>query len=434
MKILLVGNYLIDRQESMQRFTNMLAAGLTNLGHEVRIIRPEPVWVKLTPAFAPSLGKWLGYLDKFLAFPAALKQAIAWAEVVHICDHSNAFYVKYLQNVPHLVTCHDLAAVRGAMGEDTDCPVSTTGKILQSWILAGLKQAQLVVCDSSHTQTDLRRLAGERIADRSKLLLLGLNHTYGQISAEAIAQRLAAFSQLNLTQPYLLNVGSSLPRKNREGILRIFKLVCTKFESQLPYANASEHPKEQGNRNAQSNSSQEPLNQHGNDHNLRQDFNRTTTTPPKMQLVFAGAPLTEPQAALAQALGISDRVVQINKPDNDQLEALYNQAFALLFPSKFEGFGWPAIEAQACGCPVICSDRTSLPEVAGAGAILKDAEDVAGFADAVVEIFNHAPKRQSLVNLGFANIKRFDPAIMIQKYADIYAELLHVGHDGQTTN
>ncbi|AFY70141.1 glycosyl transferase group 1 [Thalassoporum mexicanum PCC 7367] len=415
MKILLIGNYLIDRQESMQRFTNMLAAGLVNLGHEVRVIRPEPFWIKLASNFAGGLAKWFGYVDKFLAFPIALKQAIAWAEVVHICDHSNAFYTKYLQHVPHLVTCHDLAAVRGAMGEDTDCPVSTTGKILQSWILNGLKQAQLVVCDSSHTKKDLERLAGGQMAQRSKLLLLGLNHTYGQISAAAIAQRLQAFPQLDLSQPYLLNVGSSLRRKNREGVLQTFKLVCTKLAAQAPdsdylnYADDANAPEILGSLDQPDNSIA-PI---------------TNPNPQQMQLVFAGSPLTAEQEQLAQELNLSDRIVQIIKPDNNQLEALYNQAFALLFPSKFEGFGWPVIEAQACGCPVLCSDRTSLPEVAGSGAILRDADDAAGFADAVLEIFNHAQKRQNLVSLGFANIKRFEPAIMIQKYADIYAELLH---------
>jgi glycosyltransferase involved in cell wall biosynthesis len=382
MKILLVGNYLIDRQESMQRFTQMLAEGMSHLGHEVRVIRPEPAWIKLTPAFMPGLAKWLGYLDKFLAFPIALKTAIAWADVVHICDHSNAFYTRHLQSVPHLVTCHDLAAVRGALGEDTDCPVSVTGKILQRWILSGLRQADLVVCDSTHTKQDLERLAGGDMAQRSKLLLLGLNHTYQQIPAAAIAKRLQAFGQLDLNRPYLLNVGSSLLRKNREGILQIFKQVSTEL--------------------------------------------------PQMQMVFAGSPLTVEQAALAQDLGLSDRLVQIIKPDNSQLEALYNQAFALIFPSRFEGFGWPVIEAQACGCPVLCSDRTSLPEVAGAGAILKDADDIAGFAQTVIEMFKHKQQRQDLIHAGFANIKRFDPQIMIQKYAAIYAELLNSQGDRQT--
>src|SRR5258708_722987 len=110
MKILLIGNYIPDQQESMQRFANMLEVGLTQLGHEVRLIRPEPFFGKIRPS-PEGFGKWLGYIDKFLLFPSRLRKAIAWADVVHICDHSDAFYTKYIQNKPHLVTCHDLLAV-----------------------------------------------------------------------------------------------------------------------------------------------------------------------------------------------------------------------------------------------------------------------------------------------------------------------------------
>jgi hypothetical protein len=67
------------------------------------------------------------------------------------------------------------------------------------------------------------------MAQRSKLLLLGLNHTYQQIAPAAIAQRLQSFGQLDLNQPYLLNVGSSLPRKNREGILKTYQQVSTEI-------------------------------------------------------------------------------------------------------------------------------------------------------------------------------------------------------------
>ncbi len=76
MKILLVGNYLPDRQESMQRFANMLQIGLVELGHEVRLIRPEPFFGRLRPS-GNGLGKWLGYVDKFLLFPRQLRGAAA---------------------------------------------------------------------------------------------------------------------------------------------------------------------------------------------------------------------------------------------------------------------------------------------------------------------------------------------------------------------
>ena len=67
------------------------------------------------------------------------------------------------------------------------------------------------------------------------------------------------------------------------------------------------------------------------------------------------------------------------KPPDNLLEALYNGAVALLFPSRFEGFGWPAIEAQACGCPVLCSDAGSLGEVVGNSGFVRGPDDEEAF-------------------------------------------------------
>ena len=91
MKILLIGSYLPDKKESMQRFTKVLEEGLTKLGHKIHLIRPEPFFGKIKPS-ATGTGKWLGYIDKFLIFPRKLKKSIKWADVIHNCDHVNSFY------------------------------------------------------------------------------------------------------------------------------------------------------------------------------------------------------------------------------------------------------------------------------------------------------------------------------------------------------
>ena len=75
---------------------------------------------------------------------------------------------------------------------------------------------------------------------------------------------------------------------------------------------------------------------------------------------------------------MTERVVEVVKPTDGELEALYNRATCLLFPSKFEGFGWPAVEAQVCGCPVLCSDAGSLGEVVGDSAFVRPVGDEEG--------------------------------------------------------
>lgn len=379
-KVLLVGNYVHDRQESMQRYAQLLLRELPKYGIATDFIQPEPWLGRLRPS-PVGVGKWLGYFDKFVLFPFALRRRIAalrrslGAEakahvVVHIVDHSNAFYEAATAE-PTLVTCHDLLAVRGALGEDTDCPASCAGRILQRLILRGLRRADFVVCVSAATRNDLLRLTDSSLETKSGVVRQGLNHPYRRLSRNQTDVRLAQAPELNAARPFVLCVGLNLKRKNREGALRIVAQIRDEWPGQI---------------------------------------------------VFAGEPLDDATFALAQTLGVADRVVQIRKPANELLEALYNRAWALLYPSKCEGFGWPIIEAQACGCPVVCSDRTSVPEVAGAGAIVCDLEDEPAFARAILELAK-PDLRRSLVARGFENLERFGLEAMFRSYAEHYARL-----------
>ena len=376
MKILLVANYLPDRQQSMQRFATMLRDGLRSCGHKVRVVHPRPVLsrrvgrgVPTTPGMAV-LSKWLAYIDKFVLFPRTLRRAAKWADVVHICDHSNAMYVSELSRKPHLVTCHDLLAVRGALGENTDCPATFTGKILQRWILRSLRRAQMVVCVSSVTRSDLLRLAPET-EERSCVVLSGVTPNVHALSHEESARRLRENAASVGKRPFLLNVGSNLSRKNRDGALRIFKRVSQRFDCDL---------------------------------------------------VFAGDPLSPELKQLKSEISLNGNVLEVPHPSDATLEALYSSAFALLYPTKFEGFGWPAIEAQLCGCPVVSSQSTSIPEVVGDAALLRAPDDEEGFATDVLTLTDEN-LRQRLIARGFQNVKRFTSERMVNDYLEIYQKL-----------
>jgi glycosyltransferase involved in cell wall biosynthesis len=128
---------------------------------------------------------------------------------------------------------------------------------------------------------------------------------------------------------------------------------------------------------------------------------------------------------LAQQLGVLERVVEVPNATSELLEALYNCASALLFPSTFEGFGWPIAEAQACGCPVICTDREPMTEVAGDGALIHDLEDEAGFAADLLRLTNPA-EREPWRTKGLENAKRFSSAYMIGRYCELYRSLAPV--------
>jgi glycosyltransferase involved in cell wall biosynthesis len=370
--ILLIGNYPLDRQQSMQRFATMMLDGLTACGVRAELIYPKPFLGRFRSA-GGFVAKWLAYLDKFIFFRRTLARKLRERPaIVHICDHSNAMYAKAVRAVPVVVTCHDLLAVRGALGEPTDCPASATGKLLQRWIVRGLEDATVVACDSEATLEDARRLVRQDDGSPAlKLITLGLSFPYRLLPPEEARTRLAKFQALKPGAEFVLHVGSNLVRKNREGVLRIFA-------------------------------------------RCREQWNGS--------LVFAGDPLSPPLRSLGRSLGVSDRIVEIPNPDNESLEALYNDATALLFPSTFEGFGWPIAEAHACGCPVLCADRKPMTEVAGAAALIHSVEDEAGFAADLLRLTN-PEERARWSAKALENAQRFSTARMISEYAELYRSL-----------
>src|SRR5215469_1983843 len=107
MKVLLISNYRPDKQQSMLRYTEMLWRELRNQGHEVRVVHP-PVVLGGFSFLPASLQKWIGYVDKYLFAPAYFHRQARRADIVHICDHSNAMYLRCAGTTPVLITCHDL--------------------------------------------------------------------------------------------------------------------------------------------------------------------------------------------------------------------------------------------------------------------------------------------------------------------------------------
>ncbi|MGH9668966.1 MAG: glycosyltransferase family 4 protein [Terriglobales bacterium] len=110
---------------------------------------------------------------------------------------------------------------------------------------------------------------------------------------------------------------------------------------------------------------------------------------------------------LIQELGIAGRVVHIQGAKPEELVALYNIAEMLAFPSLHEGFGWPPLEAMACGCPVLTTRRASLPEVCGDSCLCVEPEDIPEMAAAMSRLMNTPALRDELVRKGFEQVKQF---------------------------
>ena len=321
MKVLLVGNYLPDRQDSMQIYASMLESGLRDRGHEVCLLQPPAVLGTRVVESSP-LFKWLGYADKFVLFRRELQRVAATADIVHLCDHSNAMYVPALAHSPHVITCHDVLAIRSAMGHFPENPVSATGRMFQRLIARGLRQAGVILCVSSKTRDDLKQYLGVP-EQRLRVVPNALSWPYKPMNAEASAPFLTSVG-LRRDEPYFFHMGGNHWYKNRGAAIEIFAEL-----RKLPqYARA--------------------------------------------RLVMAGGPLLPELRAIAQNRQLREVLLEAVGLSNEQLNALYSCALATLFPSLEEGFGWPIVEAQACGCPVVITDRPPMNEVAGGAAILID--------------------------------------------------------------
>ena len=360
-RILVVGNYPADRQQSMIRFAHLLVSFYKPLA-EVHLVRP-PVLIARLRGLSPLARKYLAYIDKLLLFPLWLLLRARSYQLVHIADHSNAFYSFFCPPKRCIVTCHDLLAVRGAMGDrSTACVASPIGIWLQRLIIAGLRRAGAVVFVSQASYQDFERLIGNPPLQRHAVIPNTLNAPF---SADPDASSLTSAEQVCiLEQPFLLMVGSALPRKNRSLALRLIE----QLGSESPY-----------------------------------------------RIVFAGAPFTEDEQSFHVIHPLGDRLLSIERPSHALLNQLYCRAHALLFPSFAEGFGWPLLEAQTCRCPVIASPTTSIPEVAGDGALYAKPTDVATFA-AHVHSLEHPDERARMIELGINNLNRYDPNVVGEAY------------------
>ncbi len=351
MKLLLVGNYPADGQKSMQAYAHMLLSGLRAAGVEVELIAPRAVLLRAN-ASEEGLAKWIGYIDKFLIFPFFLARAARRFDRTHVCDHSNGMYLFWLPRERSSITCHDVIAIQAARGLVDGWQTRFTGKVLQALNFHGMARARRIVCVSDLTRAHLLDLS-EDFTQRAFVVRNALHSAFHPDAGWRDTLAKNGYAALG-ERPYFLHVGSEHPRKNRVAVARIFAHL-----QRLPrFADA--------------------------------------------QLVFIGPP---PNAAMREVIatgGFATRVHSIEDVSHDLLVALYSGAQAMIFPSLNEGFGWPVIEAQACGCPVFASGIDPLPEVGGAAALYFDPADSARAAELVA-----AANFERMTLAGLDNAARF---------------------------
>ncbi len=381
-KIVLIGNYLPDKQESMKLFLDMFYKAYQLKELEVEVWHPVVFFGKIASVTTSGVGKWLSYVDKYLLFPMVLvgkqlKRKFKKEDVTyHICDHSNAPYLLFLPRNRTVITCHDVLAIRGAFGyKDAFCEASLTGKILQGWIFYSLLKAHKIVFVSEFTRNqfiELKLLKNRQnvgIKPLYKVIYNGFNANFGPLN-DAVASSVFKKYDINFKTPYILHVGSALPRKNRELLVELLQTLSDSWNGII---------------------------------------------------CFAGQKIDTKLDNLITKYGLQGRVVSILRPSHELLVALYSNCDAFVFPSFAEGFGWPLIEAQACGAPVIASALNPMIEVCGGAALHANPYNPLEFVNAF-NLLKDKSFRDNIVDQGFKNCERFEKEVKVNAYLDFYEQ------------
>ncbi len=379
-KVVLISNYRLDCQFSMLLFAELLFREITEVGIKSEIIYPAEILGKL--AFGKRfLIKWLGYIDKYLLFPILLKIKLRKINaetngqfIVHVADHSNSIYYDSIKNYAHLITCHDLMAIKSALGQIPQNKTKTLGKKLQNWILSNLIKYKYTVCVSNNTRNDLLKYSTSE-SNQIRVIFSSLNFKYRRLDYDVAKTNL--LNRTDLKTPFILHIGSNNWYKNRIGVVEIFSKVLDQLEDK------------------------------------------------QLFLVLCGESISGNINDLIKQKKLESNIIILENSSNTELQSLYSLAEVFLFPSIYEGFGWPPLEAQACGCPVVSSNGGSLKEIIEDSALVSHPDDLDLFARNIVSLIQSKTLRESCIEKGYNNLNRFSTEKMVRGYVDLYNKILN---------
>jgi glycosyltransferase involved in cell wall biosynthesis len=358
----------------LARYTQCLCQALEEAGFEYSVAQPVYPWfVRAGHYLLRPLGFDLRTF--FTTYPLAASP-LSGDALTHLTAQQMASLLWFRPRLrPAVVTVHDI--VPFLVRQDRE--QSTFRHPLDLWFdglaMAGLRRARIVISDSQFTSQTVVEALG-LVPEKIRVVPLGVAHEvfHPRPIPDAFMQRY----QLDPRLRYLLYVGSENPRKN------------------LP--------------------------------RLVQAFARVRASLPRVRLIKLGSPEYGPQAeslrTRIQELGLSDAVLFYDHVPDHDLALFYNLAELFCFPSLYEGFGLPPLEAMACGTPVVCSDAASLPEVVGDAAIMIDPYDVEALAAAMQRVLADPDLQADLRQRGLERAASFTWGRTARQTVAVYREVL----------
>ncbi len=363
MRVVLIDTVAPDRPNgSMLRYGQMVQDALASVSDPSVAVRR----LQLAPRQA-TLDKWPAKLQTPLRYLWIMWQAV-WqlprqrGVILHLLDGSHAYLLALCPRLqsPLVITVHDLIPLLTVRGE---LGGKRPGRLGAAWIAFAarhLRRAEVILADSQNTVNDVIRMIGVELG-RTRVVHPPLQGAILHVKnyAESV--------------PYILHVaGNNTFYKNRLGVVEIFKLV-----------------REQES----------------------------------VRLKMVGAPPNQDLLAKVKAVGLEEDVDFVSNVTDAELVGYYRSAAVFLFPSLYEGFGWPPLEAMQQGCPVVCTNAGSLPEIVGDAGLLVSPDDVGTLADHCVRLLRDAEVREQMVAKGYKQAAQFNvqafAAGLLQTYSHV---------------
>jgi len=273
-------------------------------------------------------------LNRFCDYPGLARHLKDNFDLFHVVDHSYGQLLHELPPERTIITCHDLDTFQCLLNPEQDRR-SIFFRMMMKRSLSGFRKAAWVTCDSAATRDGL--LAHQLVPPARTLVVANGVHPScspkPNPTADAVASALLGTGDDCID---LLHVGSTIPRKRIDTLIRVFSKVRSVF--------------------------------------------------PNARLIRVGDEFTSDQNRLIDDLALRKSVLVLSQLERDVLAAVYRRATLVLLPSEREGFGLPVVEGMACGCPVIASDLPVLREVGGNAAEYSPVADVEAWSAKVIEL------------------------------------------------
>jgi glycosyltransferase involved in cell wall biosynthesis len=326
---------------------------------------PVPSGENITYRQAPLNHKWLYRLWYRFKVPAPVQLFTGQLDLFYSPD----FVLPPVRDdIPTLLTVHDLSFVHFP-----EAFTPALVRYLNQVVPSSISRSSHVLADSQATKDDLVDIWSVP-PHKITVLYSGVSQAFRPVTGKDHINNVRKKYGLG-DWPYVMSVGTLQPRKNYEMLIKAFQPVAEKSA---------------------------------------------------LCLLIAGGKgwMFERMLAEVEAQGLGDRVFFLGFVDDDDLPALYSEATLFLFASLYEGFGLPLLEAMACGVPVMTSNASSLPEVAGSAAVQLPPDNPNLWTSTMLDLLEDASWRTELVASGFRQVRQFTWSKSAQQLLSIIDRML----------